>query len=367
MKQIYQSDFISFQRRMRPAIDGEVKVNRPNTEVLPEPFVITEEGTIKFQLYYPNAERVTLSNYFQKYELNKQEEFWCGEFDMGEGFIALFLNIDGSDVITQFLPVGYGGNQIINYVDIPEKDFDIDAGEIEHGSVVCDYIESKITGQMERIFIYLPAEYHWNRDKRYPVLYLQHGHGENETCWVNQGKMNFIYDRLIGDKKATPAIVVMANGMRYEEGEERVLNIKMFSKFLLEELISYVDNKYRTSAYKEDRAMAGLSMGSIQTSITTFEYSEMFSYVGIFSGFVQNFLSNEQSHLTSGKMGGFKNNIKLFFRAIGSNDLYFPQFAADDQLLEKNEISCVRKIYKGNHEWKVWRKCFSDFVQMIFK
>jgi enterochelin esterase-like enzyme len=367
MKQIYQSDFISFQSRMRPAMDGEVKVNRPYSEILPEPYVITEEKKIRFKLYYPNAGKVEIWDYFKEYKLEKNGDFWCGEFDMGEGFITIFLKIDGSSVLSQFFPIGYGGNQAINYIDVPEQDYPIELSGENHGSIVSDFIESKTTGQLERIMIYLPAEYMQNTEKKYPVLYLQHGHGENETCWISQGKMNFIYDNLINQKKAVPAIVVMANGMIYKEsGDTRVLKFRDMSEFV-KELIFYVENKYRTYGDKEHRAMAGLSMGSLQTSITAFESSELFSYVGVFSGFVQDLITQNQSHLTEENIADFRANIKFFFRGIGDEDQYIDSFQSDDVFLENNKLECERKIYKGGHEWKVWRRCLYDFAQKIFK
>lgn len=368
MNQIYSSDVISFQTRLAPAVNDEVVIARPKTEILPDPYVITEEGKVRFKLYYPNAGKVEMRDYSKEYILAKNGDFWCGEFDMGEGFIAVFLKIDGTSIISQFLPIGYGGNQVINYIDIPEQNNEIELLETEHGCIVSDFFESKITGRMERIMIYLPAEYMKNTEKKYPVLYLQHGHGENEICWVSQGKMNFIYDNLIHRKQAVPAIVVMVNGMMYEENEEaRILNFRKLSAFVKEELISYIENKYRTFGDKEHRAMAGLSMGSLQTSITAFEHSELFSYVGVFSGFVQDILTQNQSHLTEKNKESFRENNKLFFRGIGAEDRFIDFFKSDDEFLEKSKIKFERKIYKGDHEWKVWRRCLYDFAQLIFK
>ncbi|MCM1124414.1 MAG: alpha/beta hydrolase-fold protein [Eubacterium sp.] len=368
MNQMYYSDWISFAPKLAPATDGEVALDRPAKEILPQPYTVMPDGKVRFCLSYPNAEKVALRDYRQEYELEKQDGFWCGEFAMGDGFIALSVLIDGSDVISQFLPVGYGGNRIINYVEIPEKDFSFLPMQCPHGSVVSEYLESEALGVMERVMVYLPAEYRSQPEKKYPVLYLQHGHGENEVCWVSQGRMNFIYDNLIYEKKAVPTIVVMANGMVYEEDEKhRVLQFRKFTEFLVKELIPYVDGRYRTIADKEHRAMAGLSMGSLQTSITTFEHSELFSYVGVFSGFVQDAISGDQSHLTAENLENFKENIKLFFRAMGEEDIFYEFFKADDAFVQNHNLLCKRKVYDGNHEWKVWRRCLYDFAQMIFK
>lgn len=368
MNQIYTSDLLSFQKRLAPAVNSDVVIARPATDILPEPYVITEEGKVRFKLYYPNVGKLTIRDYSKEYNLVKQGGFWCGEFDMGDGFLALFFEIDDTSIISEFLPIGYGGNQVINYIDVPERNHPFDISEGEHGSVVCDFFESRITGQMERVMIYLPPEYQQDTEKKYPVLYLQHGHGENETCWIGQGKMNFIYDSLIYHRRAVPAIVVMANGMMYEENEKkRILKFRKLSTFMKEELIPYIENKYRTIGDKENRAMAGLSMGSLQTSIMAFENSDLFSYVGVFSGFVQDFLTQNQSHLTENKIDAFCNNNKLFFRGIGNEDPFIDLFKSDDIFIEKSKLKCERKIYKGGHEWKVWRHCLYDFAQLIFR
>ncbi len=361
MNQIYTSDLLSFQKRLAPTVDSDVVIDRPKTEILPEPYVITHERKIRFKLYYPNAIKVEMWDYLKEYKLEKNGDYWCGEFDMGEGFIAIFLKVDGTSILSEFFPIGYGGNKAINYIDVPEQDHPIELLGENHGSVLSDFFESKITGQLERIMIYLPPEYMQNTEKKYPVLYLQHGHGENETCWVSQGKMNFIYDNLVHQRKAVPAIVVMANGMIYKEsGDKRELKYRDMSEFVKEELIPYVENKYRTYGDKEHRAMAGLSMGSLQTSITAFEHSELFSYVGVFSGFVQDILTQNQSHLTEKNKESFRENNKLFFRGIGAEDRFIDFFKSDDEFLEKSKIKCERKIYKGDHEWKVWRRCLYD-------
>ena len=200
------------------------------------------------------------------------------------------------------------------------------------------------------------------------MLYLQHGHGENEMVWFHQGKINFIYDTLIAENKAVPAIVVMCNGMYYIEDETGItLDVGRLPELIRNEIIPYVDSHYRTFADREHRGMAGLSMGSLQTSMLSFSYPELFDYVGVFSGFVQDIITGSTVHVTEEKLLHFANGKKLFFRAMGDEDIYFEYFEKDDRLLEKYQILNVRKVYHGKHEWNVWRKCFCDFVQMIFK
>ena len=172
--------------------------------------------------------------------------------------------------------------------------------------------------------------------------------------------------RLLQELKGKENITL--DGKIYKEsGDKRELKYRDMSEFVKEELIPYVENKYRTYGDKEHRAMAGLSMGSLQTSITAFEHSELFSYVGVFSGFVQDILTQNQSHLTEKNKESFRENNKLFFRGIGAEDRFIDFFKSDDEFLEKSKIKCERKIYKGDHEWKVWRRCLYDFAQLIFR
>lgn len=148
MNQIYTSDLLSFQKRLAPTVDSDVVIDRPKTEILPEPYVITHERKIRFKLYYPNARKVEMWDYLKEYKLEKNGDYWCGEFDMGEGFIAIFLKVDGTSILSEFFPIGYGGNKAINYIDVPEQDHPIELLGENHGSVLSDFFESKITGQL---------------------------------------------------------------------------------------------------------------------------------------------------------------------------------------------------------------------------
>lgn len=202
-----------------------------------------------------------------------------------------------------------------------------------------------------------------------PVLYLQHGHGENETTWVNQGKVNFIFDNLISQGKANEAIIVMCNGMlTFEKKNEIFLNItEAFEKMLTTEVIPYIEQKYRTYGDKKHRAMAGLSMGSMQTSVVTLKHQELFDYVGIFSGFVRDILTGYEQHIQPEYLKTYSKNIKYIFRAIGEEDIFMDAFLNDDKLLKEYEVEHQRNLYKGYHEWKVWQHCIHDFLCQIFK
>ena len=180
--------------------------------------------------------------------------------------------------------------------------------------------------------------------------------------------MNSIADNLIAAGQATATIVVMCNGMTDFEGENGVelSYAEAFPHMLLEEVIPYIEGRYPTLTDAEHRAMAGLSIGSIQTSIITLNHPERFSHVGVFSGFVQDPLAGYSNHLTPEKLDRYRNAFKLYFRAIGDQDSFLPHFRSDDELLAKHGVAGERRIYPGGHEWKVWQHCFYDFYQLLF-
>lgn len=335
---------------------------RPACEVQPD-------GRVQLSLYFPKAHCVSVTTLLgQSFALTRDGEYWVGCFDLGTGFIGLHIFVDGNDTLVPTLPIGISGNRPLNYVQICEEDTVIAPLPVPHGSVVMDYLESEITGKLERLYVYLPPCYGAS-DGRYPVLYLQHGHGENETCWVNQGKMNFIFDNLIAQGNATPAIVVMCNGMLTRKTEDAIsLDFtEGFESFLTQEFIPYIDGKYRTCTDRESRAMAGFSMGSIQTSIITAKHPELFAWAGLFSGFFQDPLTGYSAHIQPQCLANFRSSMKLLFRGFGEQDHFMPCFLADDQLLEQYGIANIRRVYPGAHEWKVWQHCFYDFIQLIFK
>ena len=138
---------------------------------------------------------------------------------------------------------------------------------------------------------------------------------------------------------------------------------------LVEDIIPFIEKKYRVKAGREFRAMAGLSMGSMQTSVTVCSHPELFAWEGLFSGFMHNFMGNnpDNSFLAVMKEERFQKEQRLFFRGMGRQDEFWEQFAEDDVFCEENKIPCVRKEYEGGHDWNVWRQCIRDFLPMLFQ
>lgn len=339
----------------------------PDVERVPQGYTVDAEGLLHFCFYYPNAKTVSVRNVLFATVLHEENGFWVGEAEWGKGLVACCLVVDGSLTLSQFLPLCFSDNRPMNYVDIPDGSELRTIRNVPHGVVVQDFLKSHLTGNAERINIYLPPQYFTEPERRFPVLYLQHGIGENETAWVSQGRINFVLDNLLAAGKIVPFIAVMANGMQTEADEkESKLHCGFFHEFLLDDLMPYVESRYRVAVGRENHVMAGLSMGSIQTSRTAFLHPQLFRAIGLFSGFLSDFLGGYNEHLTPKHLAAFKASGTTIFRAMGDEDPFMQIFIANDSLLEQAGIPCDRRIYHGNHEWNVWRQCFVDFVEQTF-
>lgn len=341
-----------------------------------------EFGKNYLRLYFPKAKEVSFIFSEKEYVGEREENgIWKWELPFDSAINYIQLVVDGTEILSPLLPIGYGYSRPYNFVVLEVENEDYYAlKDVEHGSVRREYYFSTVTNMWESCVVYTPACYEKNSEE-YPVLYLQHGHGENENGWSSAGRVNFILDNLIAEKKAVPFIVVMCNGMVQKEQEDgsRVVDFALFEEQLLQDVIPFIENRYRAKKDKFYRAMAGLSMGSLQSCITTFHHPELFSYVGLFSGFMSDFIqgseldmvkrdSSKNLHLQFlDKREEFEHAFRVFFRAMGEDDIFMEHFLRDDKICREKNIPCIRKIYKGAHDWNVWRRCIHDFSQLIFK
>lgn len=346
------------------------------------PCLIEKDGKRFLQIKAPNANAVSFTYQDVEHPCEKSAEgIWQAEYTLTTNMNYVQLKIDGAEVITTMLPISYGYSRPYNYVELSTGDEFYSLKDVEHGSIRREYFKSSVTGQWESCIVYTPAEYDRCQDKKYPVLYLQHGHGENEVGWTASGKVHFIMDNLIAEKKAVPFIIVMNNGMVQVDGPdgEKVVDFRKFEDYLLKDVIPFIEGKFRVDTFKDKRAMAGLSMGSLQTSIIGMNHPEMFSALGIFSGFVGDMITGseldqinrgpgEDSHLkVLENTEEFNSYFDVYFRAMGDEDPFFEFFEKDDRLLEQHNINQIRKVYSGTHDWNVWRECIRDFAQLIFR
>ena len=331
-------------------------------------YEIKDDGRVFFRVKAPNAKEVVIDQFGTLFPLEKADgDMWEGTADLGRGFKYFFLKIDGADVLNPYLPIGYGCCRPMNFVDVPvpgETAWD-DLADIPHGAVTRRYYPSSVTGKLEICLVYTPAGY--DPAKRYPVLYLQHGYGENETGWVYQGHLGRIADRLLADGDMEPMIIVMGNGMARREGGER--EFELFPRIILEDLIPYIEANYPVLTDKWHRAMAGLSMGSFQTSLVTLTNPDRFGYAGLFSGFLRApWRDNGDAHLKIlDDVARFRDSFRVFYRAMGTEDQFFDRFEDDDALIAQKGVDMLRRTFPGGHDWSVWRRCIHDFLPMLFR
>ncbi|MBN2699233.1 MAG: esterase [Bacteroidales bacterium] len=349
---------------------------------------VNSEGRVRAKILAPDAKYVQLDIGAVKYDLIKDEEgSWTGESaPQDEGFHYYQLNIDGASVPDPNTLYFYGAGRWGSGIEVPAGDQEFYAlKNVPHGQVREQIYFSESNSALRRCFVYTPPGYDQDQEKRYPVLYLQHGGGEDETGWSNQGKANLIMDNLIAEGRAVPFIIVMDNGTwRMPErdrqaprdttqNEERPRTwppqgwADGFMKTLLEDIIPMTDNNYRTLADPQHRAMAGLSMGGMQTRIITLAHPEMFSYAGIFSG-------GSISPADVENAPGFKENIKLVFISYGSRELENRRmgFGGDPEANTEalREAGLNTRFYvspETAHEWQSWRRGLYEFAQLIFK
>lgn len=328
-----------------------------------------ENGEVQIRIFAANAGKVELETGTGRYSLEKKESgIWSMVVRLEEGYQDIRVLIDGSDVIYPLLPIGFGAYSPCNFLDIPGEKCDYEVRKVRHGVICTEYLYSGVTKKHERIMIYLPPGYFENQTERYPVLYLQHGLGGNETNWVYEGKLNFIYDNLIDAGRAEPAVCVMCGGMvQNGKPEEPGSDYRLLEELLLQDVIPHIDRVYRTIADREHRALAGLSMGSIQASCITFRHQDLFAWAGLFCGFLRDIISGDNSHLDDRYTGTYCENMRLLFRAMGEEDYYFQEFLKDDEICRKKNLVCVRRTYHGVHNWQAFRTALTDFLPLVFR
>lgn len=346
---------------------------------------VDSAGRVRARVVAPEAHTVLLDIGAVKYPMTKGEDgAWVGDSNpQDEGFHYYQLWIDGAAVPDPGSLYFYGAGRWGSGVEVPAQDQDFYAlKDVPHGQIREQLYFSKSNNTMRRCFVYTPPDYDKDTSRRYPVLYLQHGGGEDETGWPNQGKTNLIMDNLIAAGKAKPFIIVMDNGTwtrarpprRGERGRGTWPPAGWadgFKKTLLEDIIPMIDANYRTLADQPHRAMAGLSMGGMQTRVITLASPETFSHVGIFSG-------GSISPDDVNNAPGFKEQIKLVFVSCGNRELenrrtggrgaFGGDPKANTDALQEAGINTHFYVSPDTaHEWQSWRRSLHKFAPLLFR
>ncbi|MCQ2076224.1 MAG: esterase [Bacteroidaceae bacterium] len=377
--------------------------------------MVNSQRIVRAQFRAPNATSVKLDIGGVKYDMKKDESgIWTGESaPQDEGFHYYQLEVDGAVSLPDpGSKMYYGASRWGSGIDVPaaDEDFYTLKKDVPQGAINEIYYYSSVTEQMRHAYVYLPAEYYTNPNKKYPVLYLQHGMGENETGWSAQGKTGIIMDNLIAAGKAVPFIIVMENGLNaHRPGEQGGFGgfggprpqmgqrpqgqgapqgqrpqmgqrpqgqgapqgqrprggfggfnmAGTFQDVLIKDLIPMTEKNYRVIADPQHRAMAGLSMGGMQTHSITLANPTTFAYVGMFSGGTFNVDELKEAN-------DFKKTNKVLFMSCGGKE----NMGVDKAAEALKEIGINAHSYvspETAHEWQTWRRSLYQFAQLLFK
>jgi enterochelin esterase-like enzyme len=338
---------------------------------------VNSQGYVRLRIVAPLAQSVSVSLGGRGgTPLTKAaDSTWIGTTARPEdsGFHYYHLTIDGGVFNDPGTLNFYGSVRWESGVEVPAPDQDFYAlKDVPHGKVEQILFPSKSTNTSRRAFVYTPPDYDKDQTKRYPVLYLQHGWGEDETAWSNQGHANLIMDNLIADGKIKPFLIVMMYGMTNEIkfGGLRNFDIKPFQTVLIDELIPYVDANFRTLSDQPHRAMAGLSMGGMETKMITTANLDKFAYIGLFSG--GTFSMDDVN-----KTAGFKEKVKLVFVSFGSREIenrgnrpnmWGGDPKANADALKQAGVNSVFYVSPNTaHEFLSWRRSLHEFAPLLFK
>ncbi len=330
-----------------------------------------EDGAPYVRLWMKNACDVELAVGREKYIfLEVERDVWELTLELEAGYYDAVLLVDGVEVLSPWLPIGFGAGHPRNFLEIGPAAEYLERGDAPRGKLCHEYFFSCVTGREETCLVYLPPDYEKHPDPL-PVLYLQHGYGENETAWVWQGRIAAILENLLAKGRAKPMVIVMADGMLYGTEEDGLCHAR-YPEFLIRDLIPFIGRNYRVREDREGRAVAGLSMGSMQASMAAFAHPELFAWIGLFGGFLRNYIGVEEAdgtHLQEALRDpeSFFGQNRLLFRSIGREDVFFRFFLEEDQICSDNGIPCVRRVYDGGHDWNVWRRSAHDFLQLLFQ
>jgi enterochelin esterase family protein len=339
---------------------------------------IMPDNSVIFKVNAPNAQRIQI-DLRKKYDMEKGDDgVWTARTEPVEpGFHYYFLVIDDVPVADPASQSFYGTGKMASAIDIPEEGVDFyEIKDVPHGAVSSKYYYSNVTDSWRRFFVYTPPGYDENRKEKYPVVYIQHGGGEDETGWTVQGKTDIILDNLIAEGKIKPMIAVIANGnVRTGRGGYSSEGMASFKKEMTENVVPFIDNNYRTKADPKNRAICGLSMGGGQSFYVGLESLNYFGSVGVFSsglfGGIRNpsgntFDAEKEIPGLLSKSNEFNKKLDLFYISCGEQDMRIEFTKQAVATMRENGLEVKFNSFPGDHEWQVWRKSLHDFVQMLF-
>jgi enterochelin esterase-like enzyme len=343
---------------------------------------IEADSRVTFRFNAPNAQKVQVSIVNVPFDMVKGDNgVWTYTSEpQDKGYHNYWMIVDGTIVLDPANNAFIGYSHMCNGFEIPDPDGSFyELKDVPHGNVLIRNYYSKVAKSWRHIFIYTPPEYNAKAKTRYPVLYLQHGGGEDERVWIEMGRTNLILDNLIAEGKVKPFIVVMetsAVGPALPMGPRTAapagsapaagapgaaprprFSFDTYANVMLSDMIPWVDSNFRTLADQAHRAMSGLSMGAMCTKSVTLAHLDKFAYIGLFSGG-----TIAPTEITD------KSKVKLVFMSYGSRERGSDGLKAAADSLQQAGIKSASYVSPLTaHEWQSWRRSLSEFTQLLFK
>ncbi|MBQ6377929.1 MAG: acetyl xylan esterase [Prevotella sp.] len=372
--------FLGYEPK-RPYIEMPKRIEVPADAFIAETTVpgnefpkVDKEGRAYFSIQAPEARKVVVDICNKKYDMQSDGKGgWMAVTDpLPVGFHYYFMNINGVNFIDPATETFFGCNRESGGIEIPEGpegDYYRPQQGVPAGCVRSIFYYSNEQQKWRHAMVYTPAEYEKNAKKRYPVLYLQHGMGEGETSWSNQGHMQHIMDNAIAAGKAVPMIVVMESGdikAPFGQGQTMESYGTSFYPVLLNDLIPYIDANFRTKTDRDNRAMAGLSWGGHQTFDIVFNNLDKFAWLGTFSGAIFGLDVKTAYNGVFTNADEFNKKIHYMYMNWGSED--FIKSGDIVKQLREMGIKVDSSESAGTaHEFLTWRRGLNEFIPHLFK
>ena len=340
---------------------------------------VTDDYRVVFRMRAPQAQKVQV-DLGRVYDMTKDADgFWTvTTAPQDPGFHYYSLVLDGISVADPASESYFGMGRMASGVDIPEKGVTFhELRDVPRGTIRSEWYFSKVTNSWRHMNVYTPPGYDTDVNKKYPVMYLWHGGGEDERGWAQQGRTDIILDNLIADGKAVPMIIVIGNGNASSaRGTGGYANAAMdvFKEELAEVIIPYVENRYRTYTDAKHRAISGLSMGGGQSYYTGLRNPELFSAIGVYNSGLFGMNTDAPLYDAESEIPGILTNPKRWNDAL---DVFYISCGEGDPRIEPTRRAVQRfreagldvhfSSFPGGHEWHPWRKALHEFAQLIFK
>ncbi|HPR62125.1 MAG TPA: alpha/beta hydrolase-fold protein, partial [Prolixibacteraceae bacterium] len=359
---ITQTSFFCLGQLVENSIPAPTNINQNQCPC------IMPDNSVYFRVKAPNAQKIQI-DLGKKYDMVKGANgVWTVRTEPVEpGFHYYFLVIDDVPVADPASQSFFGTGKMASGIDIPEEGVDFySVKDVPHGAMSSKYYYSNVTETWRRLYVYTPPGYDKNLKTKYPVVYVQHGGGEDENGWVVQGKTDLIIDNLIAEGKAKPMIVVIANGnIRSGIGGYSSEGMTGFKNEMIQNIVPFIDENYRTIADAKHRAICGLSMGGGQSFYAGLENTDVFASVGIFSSGIFGGIRNASGSTFDAEKeipgllsnsSAFNKKLDLFYISCGEGDMRIEHTKNAVAAMKEKGLDVKFNSFPGDHEWQVWRK-----------